>query len=56
MEKDSAMVSVELVENAISTHSQSELAAALESIMGKGFEAGAHVIDFALDRIAHRRR
>jgi hypothetical protein len=56
MEKDSALVSVELVENAINTYSESELASGLESVMGKGFEAGSHVIDLALDGIAHRRR
>ena len=56
MEKDSALVSVELVENAIGTYSKPELASALESVMGKGFEAGPHAIDLALDSIAHRRR
>lgn len=55
VEEDSALVSVEFGENAISAHSQLKLASALESVMGKGFETGSHVINFALDRIADRR-
>jgi hypothetical protein len=56
MEKDSVLISVKFVENAISTHSEPKLTPALEPFMGKGFQAGSHVIDLALDRIARRRR
>jgi hypothetical protein len=55
VEEDSALVSVEFVENAISAHAQLKLAPALESVTGKGLQPCSHVIDFALDRIADRR-
>jgi hypothetical protein len=55
VEEDSALVSVEFIQNAISAHSQLKLASALESVMRKSFEAGSHVVNFALDRIADRR-
>jgi hypothetical protein len=54
VEEDSAVVRVEFVENAVSAHSQLKLVAALQSVMRKSFEAGLHVINFALNQIADR--
>jgi hypothetical protein len=55
VEKDSALVSIEFVENAVNTYPEPKLSSTLESGIGKCFEAGSHVIDLALGGIAHGR-
>ena len=50
------MICAEFVENAISADPQSEFSPTLKSVMGKGLQPCSHVIDSALDPIAHRSR